>query len=100
MFQFPGLYLLAEFPISNREGFPIRTSTDQSLCAAPRSFSQLTASFVCIESLGILHTPFFASISLWIIFKKNYLLIISSITLSSPLFQRSCLDQFPRKEMV
>ena len=64
MFQFPGLYLLAEFPISNRKGYPIRTSTDHSLCATPRSLSQLTASFVCVESLGILHTPFFASISL------------------------------------
>ena len=27
-------------------GFPIRTSTDQSLLAAPRSFSQLTTSFI------------------------------------------------------
>ena len=27
-------------------GFPIRISPDQSVCAAPRSFSQLAASFI------------------------------------------------------
>jgi hypothetical protein len=27
-------------------GFPIRTSSDQSVRAAPRSFSQLAASFI------------------------------------------------------
>ena len=42
-------------------GFPIRTSTDQSSFAAPRSFSQLTTSFVGSKSQGIPHTPLFAS---------------------------------------
>ncbi len=42
-------------------GCPIRTSTDQRLFAPPRSFSQLTTSFVVSESLGIHHTPLFAS---------------------------------------
>ena len=44
-------------------GFPIRTSTDQSLFAAPRSFSQLITSFVVSESQGIPHTLLFASYS-------------------------------------
>ena len=44
-------------------GFPIRTSTDQCLFAAPRSFSQLITSFVVSESLGIPHTLLFASYS-------------------------------------
>ena len=44
-----------------RRGFPIRTSTDQNSFAAPRSFSQLTTSFVVSESQGIPHTPLFAS---------------------------------------
>ncbi len=42
-------------------GFPIRTSTDLRLFASPRSFSQLTTSFVISESLGIPHAPLFAS---------------------------------------
>ena len=38
-------------------GCPIRTSADLFVCANPRSFSQLTTSFVASESLGIRHTP-------------------------------------------
>lgn len=38
-------------------GCPIRISADQFVCANPRSFSQLTTSFVASESLGIRHTP-------------------------------------------
>ena len=40
-----------------RPGCPIRTPADQSVCAAPRRFSQLAASFVASESLGIPHAP-------------------------------------------
>ena len=42
-------------------GCPIRTSADQRSFAPPRSFSQLTTSFVVSESLGIPHTPLHAS---------------------------------------
>ena len=38
-------------------GCPIRISTDQFVCANPRSFSQLITSFFVSESLGIPHTP-------------------------------------------
>ena len=38
-------------------GCPIRISTDQFVCANPRSFSQLITSFIASESLGIPHTP-------------------------------------------
>ncbi len=38
-------------------GCPIRISADQLVCANPRGFSQLVASFVASESLGIPHTP-------------------------------------------
>ena len=38
-------------------GCPIRISTDQSVCACPRSFSQLITSFIASESLGIPHAP-------------------------------------------
>ena len=59
MFQFPGLtFTRYSFTIS---GFPIRTSTDQKLFALPRSFSQLTTSFIVSWSLGIPHTLLFAS---------------------------------------
>ena len=43
--------------IFNIVGCPIRTSTDHSVCATPRSFSQLITSFIVSESLGIRHTP-------------------------------------------
>ena len=41
-----------------RPGCPIRISSDHSLFATPRSFSQLITSFVASYSLGILHAPF------------------------------------------
>jgi hypothetical protein len=43
-------------------GCPIRTSTDQSLFATPRNFSQLTTSFVASESLGIPCMPLLTSL--------------------------------------
>jgi hypothetical protein len=54
-------------------GCPIRTSADQFVCANPRSFSQLTTSFVASESLGIRHTPL--TISFLIIILVQYFLI-------------------------
>lgn len=39
-------------------GCPIRKSTDQIVCADPRSLSQLITSFVASESLGIHRLPF------------------------------------------
>ena len=45
--------------VFNIVGCPIRISTDQFVCANPRSFSQLITSFFASESLGIPHTPFF-----------------------------------------
>ena len=41
-----------------RPGFPIRISADRGLLAAPRSFSQLTASFFVSWRLGIRRMPF------------------------------------------
>ena len=38
-------------------GFPIRIPADQLVCADPRSFSQLVASFFASESLGIPRVP-------------------------------------------
>ena len=49
------------FMFFKHKGFPIRTSTDRRLFAPPRSFSQLTTSFVVSRSQGILHVPLFAS---------------------------------------
>ena|GEM_PF-914157 len=45
-------------PVFNRGGSPIRTPADQRSFAPPRSFSQLTASFVIAGSLGIPRAPF------------------------------------------
>ncbi len=41
-------------------GCPIRTPADQSVCAAPRRFSQLAASFLASGSPGIPRTPLFS----------------------------------------
>ena len=41
-------------------GFPIRKSSDQRLCAPPRSLSQLITSFIASESQGIRHAPLLA----------------------------------------
>ena len=41
-------------------GFPIRKSPDQSLCAAPRSLSQLATSFIACFCQGIHHAPLVA----------------------------------------
>lgn len=57
MFQFTGFTPIARWHVFNMPGCPIRISTDQKVCAPPRSFSQLITSFVVSESLGIRHTP-------------------------------------------
>ena len=41
-----------------RPGFPIRISTDQSLLAAPRGFSQRATSFIASWRQGIHQMPF------------------------------------------
>jgi hypothetical protein len=41
-------------------GFPIRTSPDRRLCAAPRSFSQLATSFIACFCQGIHRAPLVA----------------------------------------
>ena len=41
-------------------GFPIRKSPDQSVCAAPRSLSQLAASFIACICQGIHRAPLVA----------------------------------------
>ena len=44
----------------SQPGCPIRISTDQRLLAAPRSFSQLSTSFVASRCLGIHRAPLVA----------------------------------------
>ena len=56
MFQFTGLAFLAEDPVFNRIGCPIRKSPDRRLFAPPRSLSQLITSFIASESQGIHRT--------------------------------------------
>lgn len=57
MFQFTGFASLAGYHTFNMVGCPIRIPADHIVCADPRSFSQLIASFIASESLGIPHTP-------------------------------------------
>ena len=58
MFQFPGF---APHEMRSQAfslgGCPIRTHPDHALFAGPRTFSQLTASFLACRSQGILRTP-------------------------------------------
>ena len=49
----PWVCLLNGYYIFNIVGFPIRKSTDQIVCANPRSLSQLITSFIASESQGI-----------------------------------------------
>ena len=44
---------------SRQAGYPIRTPADRRSLAPPRSFSQLSASFVVWQLPGILRGPFF-----------------------------------------
>lgn len=59
MFQFSGFAHLSVYYVFNIVGCPIRVSTDQFVCANPRSFSQLITPFIASESQGIPHTPLF-----------------------------------------
>ena len=65
MFQFPGFptytYVFSSSSMILHHGCShIRTSPDQCLFAAPRSFSQLVTSFVGSRCQGILHMLFYA----------------------------------------
>jgi hypothetical protein len=57
------MYSDARNGCSHPLGFPIRTSPDHSLLAAPRSFSQLIASFLAFLRLGI-HTHALSSLTI------------------------------------
>ena len=59
MFQFSGFAHLSVYYVFNIVGCPIQVSADQSVCARPRSFSQLITPFIASESQGIPHTPLF-----------------------------------------
>ena len=52
-------------------GCPIQVSTDQFVCANPRSFSQLITPFFASESLGIPHTPLFCLCAAYLFIKIN-----------------------------
>ena len=70
-------------------GFPIRTSTDQYLLAVPRSFSQLTASFIGWWRLGIRRMPLVA----WLFqLTKNFafLDLVNSFSLLSHWLEVPC----------
>ena len=59
LFSFPAGTKMFQFPaLARMTGCPIRKSADQRLCAPPRGFSQLAASFIASESLGIRRAPF------------------------------------------
>ena len=58
-------------------GFPIRTSTDQSLLAAPRGLSQLATSFIACTCLGI-HRYTFKTLDNYVAFGDKYITIFIS----------------------
>ena len=76
-------------------GCPIRRSADLRLFAPPRGFSQLIASFVAFESLGILHAPFFTFFPACVLADGPYgsmcLLLCSCLFCSFPICQGSFL---------
>ena len=82
MFQFPGL-ALSRYTFSV-PGFPIRKSSDQGLCASPRSLSQLITSFIASESQGIrrLLLLTFLVVTLIVVVRNNFVILL-------PVFQRT-----------
>ena len=62
MFQFSALALISEWQAFNLPGCPIRIRADHFPFANPRTFSQLTASFIAARSQGILRSPFVTSL--------------------------------------
>ena len=60
MFQFRGLAHLTMCQVFYLTGCPIQKSPDQILFANPRSFSQLTTSFIGSQCQGIRPAPFLA----------------------------------------
>ena len=76
-------------------GCPIRRSADRRLFAPPRGFSQLIASFVAFESLGILHAPLFTFFPACVLADGPYgsmcLLLCSCLFCSFPICQGSFL---------
>ena len=62
MFQFPAFARLCM--AFSHAGYPIRIRADRVLFADPRTFSQLTTSFVATRSLGILRSPFVTSLDM------------------------------------
>ena len=74
MFQFSGFAHLSVYYVFNIVGCPIRISTDQFVCANPRSFSQLITSFFASESLGIPHTPLFCLLCSINLVSKSFVL--------------------------
>ena len=78
MFQFSGFAHLSVYYVFNIVGCPIRISTDQIVCADPRSFSQLITSFFASESLGIPRAPLFTYF-----YSSVPILIGTSVTISA-----------------
>ena len=97
MFQYRGLAHLTVWYDSIIPGCPIRISADQLVFANPRSFSQLTTSFVAFESLGIPHLLFLTFLTATAPFAKllqtlSHSLIMSMNSLS--LLGRVTVDAF------
>ena len=60
MFQFPAFAPVSRYTAFDRVGSPIQKSPDHFLFADPRSFSQLTTSFIAFGSQGILRSLLFS----------------------------------------
>jgi hypothetical protein len=70
------------YPAFSRVGCPIRTPADRWVCAPPRSFSQLVASFIASGSLGIPRAP-----------------LLTSRALARPVFARSSPCSIAKKKL-
>ena len=92
MFQFRGLAHLSVWYDSIIPGCPIRISADQLVFANPRSFSQLTTSFVAFESLGIPHLLFLTFLTATAPFAKLLQTLSHSLIMS--------MNSRPSRELV
>ena len=62
-----------------RPGCPIRTPADRWVCAPPRRFSQLAASFIASGSPGIPRTPFLSPAA----YTATHFSLVSSMSMNS-----------------
>ena len=86
------------YPAFSWVGCPIRTPADRWVCAPPRGFSQLVASFVASESLGIPRAPLITSRALARPVFARFLLLLRNILFLLVVYKKMCYFTPPPRQ--